>query len=794
LGIRRVIGDYAKYTEAQSRMRTVLAATFRDTERGRAQFGDLGEAVARDLGFSLTESTLAMEAMLQTGLGVHRSMRVFRTSMELARIGNLDTERSTRFLVDTMRMFNKEMITENENLQEFSRRMSTQLVVSANMASTNITDLQQAFRYAGTELSTLGYTSREVMSSLAGLSVVGLRGTTAGTRLRGAVLALIRPSEQVKKAIDEVMGSTGAWREVVYDSNLQLRRMPDMMAQLMRVMARTTSTQQRHNLEAMIFGRRAFAAGVSMSEMNEAGRTMGRVLRELQGDLGDTWSRMRQERMRSFGMQMTQLKEGVSDLAIAMGQILFGATNQSQEGFGTWVRQVAEAVTLGDTSNRTTAEARRRWQALSPEVRQTATELRETMVALADLIKILARGAVWVAGFIKDWPRLTAALIAVRVAFGGFIPALIATIKYGPKVVAWITGTVAGLTTLIASISSVGLIVEDRLLRWLIPFPDVWKEMDDSVAGSIATWSEYIPVIGGVVATIARLIGFAKQAYEWFTKLQERRRRGREEVELMPTEERITRRVAGVARPGEEEDLTRRRATVWERTDQMQRLATVAYARNIRTVQQMTNFMQNFGYEGEELTRVSRELVGYQQSVGEQLSRDADMMVERRGLLDIWWRRTHTLNSATRDAASALRELDTRIENLGTAAPGVSVMPTGFELPEAGDAFVRRGGVLRVSSGDIVLSRRELASAIIGSRGSMLASPAPQLVAVPPTGAPSGGGISGEVVVPVSVQVDGREVARSVGRAHVGHLERSGGKFAPGVRRQMRETGFPARG
>jgi len=53
-----------------------------------------------------------------------------------------------------------------------------------------------------------------------------------------------------------------------------------------------------------------------------------------------------------------------------------------------------------------------------------------------------------------------------------------------------------------------------------------------------------------------------------------------------------------------------------------------------------------------------------------------------------------------------------------------------------------------------------------------------------------GGGGGGVMNISIPVMLDGREIARAVGRANVTQLERGGGRLPPGQRRSLRETGF----
>ena len=74
LAIRRAVTEYERYTIAISRVNTTLAAQTVNHRQNTRLTTTLAESVGRDLGYSLTESNEAMEVMLQTGLGVHKSM------------------------------------------------------------------------------------------------------------------------------------------------------------------------------------------------------------------------------------------------------------------------------------------------------------------------------------------------------------------------------------------------------------------------------------------------------------------------------------------------------------------------------------------------------------------------------------------------------------------------------------------------------------------------------------------------------------------------------------------------
>lgn len=812
LGLRKTITAYADYTQAQSRLRATLAAST-NMQRQNAQLtSQVAERVAVDLGYSLTEANDAMTTMVQTGIGVHASMRLFGSSMRLARIAEMDTENATRFLVDTMNMFRGEMAEDNMTLREFADTMSGQLAVAANSASTNIEQLQQAFRYAGTEMSALGYRSHEVMSALAGLSVVGLRGTTAGTRLRGAVAALINPSQRVREQIAEVTGNTEAWSQIVHDEHGNLNRLPVMMSNLMGIMARLPTQQQRAQLEVAIFGRRALAAGISISEYNEAARRMLTINADIQDSesVRNRIMRMEEERMRSFGMQVQQLKEGLSDLAIGFGEILFGAMDTTREGFGTYIREIAQGIRLIGMMNDGNEEAQEDFNALSPRVQETARNVREFFIQASELLKTLFKLGTWLADFTVKHPYVVAGIIAIRVAFGGLVPALSAatrgTLALGRSMPMLHGGMAAttrgagflhGAVTLLA-IQGIGMLT-DRMQQNIISMAGMTSEFEQIKRTTVAAHAEMargIPIVGNLVAQYVELIGTMQAAWREAMNVRERRR-GTYERTVGATagarvQERYERmRQRGVSE-GKSEAQVLSEATTFMENIARRETAMFLQAWGVTGEEQVRARLQQEGITGDRLSELTASIVRVQESMSqEEATREAQRMAPE-GLLGMTRDLQTGVDASVRQLAQfgpAIDRATSALYELQAAVPGEEQsVPVGNIMAE--DAYVRRGGLMGVSSGDLIVSRDRLADAIFASRGEM-AGPAVGAATSQMTGpTPSAATGGGELNITIPVVIDGREIARANGRANIRQLERGGGQLPPGQRRSLRETGF----
>ncbi len=825
MAARRVVNAYGEYTIAQSRIRTTLAAQLPNYRAVSAVVGQHADMVGRRLGYSLTESNEAMMTMLQTGLGTHRSMRVFGTAMQLARVADMDTANATRFLTDTMNMFRMEAARSGEEAQHFARRMSTQLAVAANMASTDIESLQQAFRYAGGELSTLGFESQDVMSALAALSSVGLRSTTAGTRLRGAIAALHTPSQTTLDFFEQFGIRGQELHEVFYDSTGQIRSMGDGMSNLGDLFRRLPSDFARNTAVTRLFGRRAMAAGSAISELSEAGdrfRAISARLGEEDVMEGTILDRQAQERTRSFGFQVEQLRQGITDLGIAFGEILFGAMDETGEGFGTHIRQVAAAIRLSGNLENMTAAQRREWEALSPEVRESGQRYRELFVNIAELIKflgMLARGIMWL---VNNFPRATLAAVGFYMVVGR--GGLISAVSGAGQSLMTFSGHLlrntlmmrhAGIGARLAMLAVAALGVEiagratTALQNHIIAQQGMTRELEQIRRGTVAAHAETvrsIPVVGHLAAQYVELAGAIQQAWrehDALTNRQEaaaRREFGQAEEQIQRRYERMRESGLEQYRSRSDEEL-RAMAALQERQQSMVRMATLMYARGIQSERGVQQYLRGRVGAGQ-IAGISSEIMRLQRPMVARGEADVRREAARMTAGVSGWTEQSRMIRGMDQTATQLGGLESAAERARTAldeiALGIDAPGTRAEqsIPLVQDAYIGGSGLVRASAGDVIVSREHLARAVSARRGAMVGPAMGEGVGDRTMTGPmisSHGGGASEVTVEVPLVIDGTEIARAVGRAHIRHLERSGASFAPEQRRTMRETGFTER-
>jgi TP901 family phage tail tape measure protein len=813
LGLRSAIRSYSDYTAAQGRLRATLASTGAEYVANSRMVGNAAESAAIRYGYSLVEATDAMDTLVQTGMDLEPAMRMYESTLRLARAGAMETSEATEFLTDTMNMFRGEM--QGRELREFADIMSGQLVIAANMTSTSVTQLRQSFKYAGTELAQLGYSSREVIAVASGLSSVGIRGTSAGTRIRQMMSQMIDPSQRARRHIDQLIGRTGAWAEITHTASGELRRLPDMMNQMMQLFARLETPQERAQLQFELFGVRAFAAGASMADFNVAGQRMVAVNERL-ADTGASIAavtRAEQARLRSFDIQLNNARESINDFGIAFGEIFFGQMSMGEEGFGTYLRQVARGIriiTEMEGGNRANVNE---FNELSSGVREAARDLHEFFVNASSVVRVLANVIRVMGRFTSQHPYFVGGLLAMRASVGGFLPFLGRLLSgaggaagagavdpnfIGPQPlstgarVAGATGPLGmagGAAAGVLIVSALGPPIRDLGLTIL------GLEGDLAIlrrsAGNVSTAFDRIPVIGPVISLFIDAVTGAVNLIRENNRVAARRERYAEQTTFAPAATVLRDLTASTPQrvlETEEEYSTRVRNRA--RQESMMRGSLLLWGQNLRTQSQIETYLQQHGVSVRESSEMAAEYVLQQRLVGGDMQRQVNEIAPH-----------GTSATAMRQYLNQIMELTRGTETLNRAIEGLATPPSTspqsqrpvVDTWEVQDAYVRRGGLVSVASGDMVVSRNRLASGIRSNEGGMVgpmlggASAGGAMVG-PSLSASSGGG--GEFVITVPVIIDGREIARANGRANIRQLERGGGRLPPGQRRSLRETGF----
>jgi TP901 family phage tail tape measure protein len=189
-GLGYAVKQAADFQQELSRFGAVGNATEKQMEAIRSKALQLG----RDSAYGATEVAKAFTELAYAGASTKEIIEgLGDATVYLAAAGEIPLADASRTLINTMRQFN---IPAKEAVG-----IADELARAANASTVDIDDLNTSLRYAGPVAAAMGFEFRDVAQALAILGNEGIRGSTAGTSLRGVMLGLTAISGPAKEAL-----------------------------------------------------------------------------------------------------------------------------------------------------------------------------------------------------------------------------------------------------------------------------------------------------------------------------------------------------------------------------------------------------------------------------------------------------------------------------------------------------------------------------------------------------------------------------------------------------------------
>jgi TP901 family phage tail tape measure protein len=278
----------------EASMREVQALT-----GGTASEMELLSGQAKKMGadtqFSATQAADAMSQLIKGGFGVTETYDALPGVMQLAAAATIEIADAADIATNVLSGFGLEV---NE-----LARVNDYLAQTANASDTDVRELGEAFKYVGPVAKGAGMSLQETTATLGLFAENGIRGSMAGTALRGAITALLNPTDKVANKLDE-LGVNAV------TANGQLRPMNEIVDQLAKSGATTADIMQ-------IFGQRAGPAMVALLAQG------GGALRNFTGMLEDSRGvaqNLADSKMGGLSGAIEQLKGSLETLAITVGE------------------------------------------------------------------------------------------------------------------------------------------------------------------------------------------------------------------------------------------------------------------------------------------------------------------------------------------------------------------------------------------------------------------------------------------------------------------------------------------
>lgn len=243
VGVTSVLGYAIKsgmdFEQQMSRVKAISGATGEEFAKLKEQAIELGASTA----FSATEAAQGMENLASAGFSTSEIMDAMPGMLDLAASSGEDLASSADIAASTLRGFGLEA----------SQAGHVADVLAKNAANTNaaVKDTGEAMKYVAPVAHTMGLSLEEVAASIGIMADSGIKGSQAGTTLRGALSRLAKPTEKMYQIMDELGLS-------FYDSNGKMKSLTEMVAMLQSNMSGLTD-EQKQNALVTLFGQEALS-------------------------------------------------------------------------------------------------------------------------------------------------------------------------------------------------------------------------------------------------------------------------------------------------------------------------------------------------------------------------------------------------------------------------------------------------------------------------------------------------------------------------------------------------------
>jgi TP901 family phage tail tape measure protein len=158
------------------------------------------EAKAKEMGastnFTATQAAEGLNILAMSGYDAQHSMEMIEDVLHLAAAGSMDMAQAAGFVSGAMKGFNDET--------KDSGYYADLMAKGATLANTNVVQLGEALSGSAATAKSYGQSAESVTLSLLRLAEQGETGSNAATMLSAAMKNLFSPTDQAKKALEEL--------------------------------------------------------------------------------------------------------------------------------------------------------------------------------------------------------------------------------------------------------------------------------------------------------------------------------------------------------------------------------------------------------------------------------------------------------------------------------------------------------------------------------------------------------------------------------------------------------------
>ena len=307
-----ILKTAANFEAGMNRVQALTSATTSELKTLEEQARQLGGTTQ----FSASQAADAMGFLAQAGANANEILTQMPATLNLAAAGQIDLAQTADIVTNIMKGYGIEV--------EETTRVSDVLTAAFTGSNTNLQQLGEAMKFAGPVAAGFGIKFEEAAAAVGLMGNAGFQASLAGTALRGALVRLAVPTDNVAEVMDtlglNVMDATG--NMIPFNKIIeQLETSGATTAQIME-----------------IFGQRAGPAMAALvSQGSEALREFTRVLE----NSGGRAKEVADVQMAGLKGEIRALISAWQDLELEIAQSgMLADVTKWAKGFVGWLRTV----------------------------------------------------------------------------------------------------------------------------------------------------------------------------------------------------------------------------------------------------------------------------------------------------------------------------------------------------------------------------------------------------------------------------------------------------------------------